>query len=132
MGAPSRCHILRWWRHNIGLELQDFEKIFHKRIPHFKAPFTFDFHLSFTISTWGKSYYPFSSQFWVDDVTTLIQNFEILRGWCYKRIFHLKGPFLFDFHLSTNIDTWNNIWTILINFWVDDVTTGSQDFKILR
>ena len=58
---------------------------------------------------------PFLSQFWVDDVTMLTQNFKILRKRFHKGIIHLRVSFTFDFHLSLNF---------LTQFWVNDVTTG--------
>ena len=71
---------------------------------------------------------PFLSQFWVDDVTTLSQNFRTLREQFHKRIIYLKVPY--TLHLSINIGTLP-ISPFLTNFWVADVTTGSQNFKIL-
>ena len=99
--------ILRWWRHNMGLGFQDFEKKFHKRIFHFKVSFAFDFHLSITISTWGTSLGSFLTQIWVNVVTTGNQNFKLLRERFRKRVIHLKVFFTFDFHLSIDIGTWN-------------------------
>ena len=64
---------------------------------HSKVPFISDFHLSITISTWDTSLGPFSSQFWVDDVTRLGQNFKILRALFHKGKTHLKSTFHFWF-----------------------------------
>ena len=55
----------------------------------------------------------FLSQFWVDNVTSLSQNFKILRSWFQKRIFHVKLPFT-ELHLSVTIGTWS---TSLGPFW---------------
>ena len=41
-------------------------------------------------------------------ITTLSQNFKILREPFHKQIIHLKLPFTFDFHLSINFGTRNN------------------------
>ena len=43
----------------------------------------------------------------IDDVTTLSQNFIILRERFHKGKIHLKVPFTFDSHLLTNLGTWN-------------------------
>ena len=131
---------LKWYQNETKLICQiqfvverskpDLYGLLELRIPHLKFPFTFDFHLSITISAWA---HPFSSQFWLDDVTRLSQNFEILRERFHKGIIHLKVPFTFDFHLSINIGTWNtNLDLFDPFFWVDDVTAESQNFIILR
>ena len=65
---------------------------FDERIPHVKVPFNFDFHLSNTISTWDTSLSPFSSQFWVDDVCTLSQNFKFWKNGFIKEEFTSKYP----------------------------------------
>ena len=112
--------ILRWWRQDMRLEFQDFEKQFHKWILQLKVSFTFNFHLSNTFSTWNTSLGPFSSQYWVVDVTTLSQNFKFLREHFHKGIVHLKVPFPFDFHLSINIGTWNtnlNLFDPFLGWW---------------
>ena len=59
---------------------------------------------------------PFSSQFWVDNITTLNQIFKILRERFHKRIIHLKVLFIFDFHLSINIGTWNTNLDLFVTF----------------
>ena len=45
---------------------------------------------------------------------------------------YLKVSFTFDFHLPTNIGTSNTSLDLFDPFRLDDVTTGSQNFKILR
>ena len=90
------------------------------------------FCLSVTISPWNTSLSSFSSQFRVDDVTMLSVNFKILIEQFYKRIVHLREPATFDFNLSINISTWNTNIDFLAYIWVDDVTTESQNFKILK
>ena len=47
----------------------------------------------------------FSNQFLVDDVTTLNQNFKILRKRFHKGIINLKVPFNFNYYLPINIGT---------------------------
>ena len=88
------------------------------------------FRLSITISLSDTSLGPLSSQFWTDDVTTMSQNFKILIKSFSKRIIYLKETFTLDFHHS--VDNGIPIWTFLTYFWVWDVTTESQNFKILR
>ena len=56
-------------------------KKFHKQIPHLKVPFNFNFHLSMTISIWDTSLGTFSSQFWVDDVTTRVKT--VMISWTF-------------------------------------------------
>ena len=65
---------------------------------------------------------------WRYHVGLKLQNFEKR---FHKWIIHLKVPFTFDFHLSINIGTWNTNLDILTHFWVDYISTGSQNFKIL-
>ena len=49
----------------------------------------------------------FKSQFRVDDITRLCQNFKILRKRFHKLIIHFKIPYTCYFHVSINIGTWN-------------------------
>ena len=67
--------------------------------------FTFNFYFSITIRTRNTSLDSFSNQFLVDDVTTLNQNFKILRKRFHKGIINLKVPFNFDYYLPINIGT---------------------------
>ena len=97
------------------------------RILHLKVLFTFDFYFSITIRTRDTSLDPFSSQFCVDDVTTLSQNFKILRERFHKVIINLKVLFTFDSYLPINIEIPNQ--TFFSHFWVDDVTAGTQNFQ---
>ena len=57
---------------------------------------------------------------------------KILSEEFHKRTIHLKGPFTSDFHLSINIGVLNTNFDLLTHFWVDRITRGSQNFKILR
>ena len=75
-------------------------------------PLTCDFHLSVTITTWDISLGSFSSQLWVDDVTTMRQNLKILR-----ERFHLKQSFTLDFHLSIRDSGFKNE-NFTINFFL--------------
>ena len=50
----------------------------------------------------------FSSQFWIDGVTKLIQDFKLLRERFRKRIIY---------HLSINIDTWNTNLDLFNSFY---------------
>ena len=59
--------------------------------------------VSFTVASFGH----FSSQFWIDDVTNLCQNFKILTKWFQKRVMNLKVSFSFPYHISINIGKWN-------------------------
>ena len=70
----------------------------------------------------------FVSRFWVDDVTRLSQNYNILCERFHKGIIHLEVPFTFDFPLSMKLVHEISIWTFFTHFWVDDVTTWSQYF----
>ena len=65
------------------------------------------FRLSITISLSDTSLGPLSSQFWIDDVTTMSQNFKILIKSFSKRIIYLKETFTLDFHHSVDNSTWN-------------------------
>ena len=62
----------------------------------------------------------FSSQFWIDDVTNLCQNFKILTKWFQKRVMNLKVSFSFPCHISINIGKWN------LNFDLFDPFLGWQ------
>ena len=76
--------------------------------------------MSITISAWDTSLGSFSSKFWIDDITTLSQNFKIFRERFHKQIIQLKVPFTFDFHISINIDTWNtnlNLLNPYLDWW---------------
>ena len=57
---------------------------------------------------------------------------KILTEEFHKRIIHLKKPFTFDFYLSINTGPLNTNVDLLTHFWIDDVTKGSQTFKIWR
>ena len=87
-------------------------------------------HLIFMfLSPLIQEFGPFLSQFWVDEVTTLSQNFKVLRERFHKRIFPLRVSFIFDScFLSTLVDK-IPIWTFFIHFCVDDVTNVSQSFQ---
>ena len=93
--------------------------------------FTFDFYFSVTIPTRDTSLDPFLSQFCVDDVTTLSQNFKILRERFHEGIINLKVPFTFDSYLNINIDTGNTNLDLFQPFWVHrhSVTAASQNFQ---
>ena len=90
---------------------------FYKGMIHLMVPFTFVFHLSITISTWDTSSGLLTSQFCINDFTTLSQNLKILRELFYKRIIYLKLPLTFDFHLSINNGTWNINLDLFHPFW---------------
>ena len=119
----------------MGLEFQDFKKkLFHKRIHYSKSPFTCDFHLSITISTWDTSLGPFSSQFSVDDVTRLSQNFKILRALFHKGITHLKSTFHFWFssiyqhwYMNTNLDLSESF----LDWWPHNRVLKLPNFEIV-
>ena len=103
-------------------------------MPHLKVTFTFDFHLSITINTWNLSLGPFSSQLWIDDVTALSKNFKVLREWFHKRIIYVKVPFIFDFHLSINIGTWNtnlDFFDPFLDWWRNHWESKLQSFEIV-
>ena len=75
----------------------------------------------------------FKSQFRVDDITRLCQNFKILRKRFHKLIIHFKISYTCYFHVSINIGTRNtNLNLFDPVFFINDVTQGSQKFKILR
>ena len=74
---------------------------------HLKVLFMFDFYFSINIRTRDTSLDPFSSQFSVDDVTKLRQNFKMLKEPFHKRLTNLKAPFTFDSCLPINIGTCN-------------------------
>ena len=79
----------------------------NRRIPHLKVFFTIYFYFSVIIRTRDTKLDPFSRKFCVDDVTTLSQDFKILRERFHKGIINLKVPFTFDSYLPINIGTWN-------------------------
>ena len=57
---------------------------------------------------------------------------QILRGQFHKRIILLKVPFTFVFNFLSTLEYAIAMWAFSTHFWVDDVTTENQNFKILR
>ena len=56
---------------------------------------------------------------------------KILSEEFHKRTIHLKGPLLLILIFLSALVHWSN-FDLLTQFWVDCITTGSQNFKILR
>ena len=66
----------------------------------------------------------FMSKFWIDDVTTLSQNFKILREQLPQRTFYSWfSSFYHHWYMKYQFGLF------LTHFWIDDVTTRSQNLK---
>ena len=66
----------------------------------------------------------------IDDVTTLSQNFKILRERFHKGIIYLKVPFTFDSDLLTNIGTWNTKLDLFHSFF--GLMSSTQEVKTTK
>ena len=77
---------------------------------------------------------PFSSQFWLDEVTKLSQSFKVLRGQFHKRVIYLKVHFTFGFQLSINIGICNsnvNLFHPFLGWWRHQGKSKLQTFEIV-